>query len=957
MFTRRRGSRPGGRSGRWAVLALAAGLTLLPGLATAAAAAGPAPAPAATATAPAAPAEATAKLAGGALPNQQDLAGAFVPSGPTRLLDTRDGTGTGGDVRPVGQSPLILDVSDVSGNPSVRPTAVVLNVTVTNPTGDSYLAVYAPGGVRPTTSNLNFSPGQTVPNQVTVPVGSDGRVAFFNHVGTTDVIADLAGYFTLDKAASTFVANGPTRLLDTRDGIGTGGVKAQVGENASIGLQVSGVAGVPARNVTAVVLNVTVTGPTAESFLTVYPSGNAVPSASNLNFSAGQTVPNLVTVPVGADGKVAFYNHVGSTDVVADLAGYYVSGEPRTGGVFRTLGTPKRLLDTRDGTGTGGVKAQVGDNASIGLQVAGVSEVPSRSVTAVVLNVTVTEPTAESFVSAYPSGRNVPSASNLNFSAGQTVPNLVTVPVGPDGKVAFYNHVGSTDVVADVFGYFSAGDQLGLSALSFSSPTVDASTGTAAVTLTWTVTAADPDARQNGGTIVIRQQGDAPDTYVGQSRVVSFLQGSSGYGADFVSGDAASATYSYRFAVPRYAGAATAKWAVSLVTIHDQTQQRQVLAGSALGGFGNVLTATSQVSTVTALQPRVSTVYTGRPAYVFIGDNAYVRYDVYIQEQQSGFWKGTLQLTGPGGAKLTGSFENSTYDGQLYSPCQQSVNYPSCGVLVLIPSTAPAGIWKVSGVTLTNNAGQSKSFTGIDAPPITVTANGTVQADGFTATPDELNTWMGPASFKVSMNVRGARGGVRSIELFWAGPCGSSTTPIAEPDGSYSVEAGLGQSNNGSPAGCTLTGAAITDGAGNLALYGSNFSAPGIGVQVRGTPDTTPPTVTSAALNVTSVPQSTAANRSVVIYAQVVAPVAPVNGFRSYLYDSTGTVVGQVSGGTTVAPNGKATLSVSVPYGIAVGTYTVGFEINDAGWLSTRYGTPGGQPVPGGPLTLEVTEG
>ncbi|WP_406094668.1 hypothetical protein [Kitasatospora purpeofusca] len=951
------------RSGRWAVLAVAAGLTLFPGLATAAAAAGPATAPAtapaAAAAAPAAPGETTAKLAGGALPDQQDLAGAFVPSGPTRLLDTRDGTGTGGDVRPVGQSPLLLDVSDVSGNPSVRPTAVVLNVTVTNPTGDSYLAVYAPGGVRPTTSNLNFSPGQTVPNQVTVPVGSDGRVAFFNHVGTTDVIADLAGYFTLDKAASTFVANGPTRLLDTRDGTGTGGVKAQVGENASIGLQVSGVAGVPARNVTAVVLNVTVTAPTAESFVSVYPSGSAVPSASNLNFSAGQTVPNLVTVPVGADGKVAFYNHVGSTDVVADLAGYYVSGEPRTGGVFRTLGTPKRLLDTRDGTGTGGVTAQVGDNASIGLQVAGVSEVPSRSVTAVVLNVTVTEPTAESFVSVYPSGRNVPSASNLNFSPGQTVPNLVTVPVGADGKVAFYNHVGSTDIVADVFGYFSAGDRLGLSALSFSQPTVDASTGTAAVTVTWTVTASDPDARQNGGTIVIRQQGDAPDTYVGQSRVVPFLQGSSGYGAAFVSGNAASATYSYRFAVPRYAGAATAKWAVSLVTVHEiQTQQRQVLAGSALGGFGNVLTATSQVSTTTALQPTVSTVYTGRPAYVFTGDNAYVRYDIGIQEQQSGFWKGTLQLAGPGGAMLTGSFENSTYNGQLYSTCQHDATYPTCYVLVLIPSTAPAGTWSVSAVTLTNNAGQSKSFRGLNAPLITVTSNGTVQAGGFTATPNELNTWTGPAAFKVSMNVWGAHGGVRSIQLFWTGPCGaSSTIPTREPDGSYSVPAALGQSNNGSPSGCALTGAAVTDGAGNVALYGSDFSAPGIGVQVRGVANTTPPTVTSAALNVTSIPQSQAFNRSFVVYAQVIAPVAPVNGYWCYLYDSTGKVVGRNFSGTTVGPDGKAMLFVPVPYGIAVGTYTVGFEVSDASWLSTGYGTPGGQPVPGGPLTLEITEG
>ncbi|KJY38839.1 hypothetical protein VR45_04580, partial [Streptomyces sp. NRRL S-495] len=76
------------------MLAVAAGLTLFPGLATAAAAAGPATAPAAAAAAPAAsaaPGETTAKLAGGTLPGQQDLAGAFVPSGPTRLLDTREG--------------------------------------------------------------------------------------------------------------------------------------------------------------------------------------------------------------------------------------------------------------------------------------------------------------------------------------------------------------------------------------------------------------------------------------------------------------------------------------------------------------------------------------------------------------------------------------------------------------------------------------------------------------------------------------------------------------------------------------------------------------------------------------------------------------------------------------------------------------------------------------------------
>jgi hypothetical protein len=71
------------------------------------------------------------------------------------------------------------------------------------------------------------------------------------------------------------------------------------------------------------VLNVTVTQPTAQSYLTVFPSGTTRPLASNLNFLAGQTVPNLVIAKVGADGKVAVYNDAGSAHVVLDVVGWY----------------------------------------------------------------------------------------------------------------------------------------------------------------------------------------------------------------------------------------------------------------------------------------------------------------------------------------------------------------------------------------------------------------------------------------------------------------------------------------------------------------------------------------------------------------------------------------------------------------------------------------------------------
>jgi hypothetical protein len=70
-------------------------------------------------------------------------------------------------------------------------------------------------------------------------------------------------------------------------------------------------------------MNVTATNPTAASFLTVYPTGEIRPSVSNLNFTTGQTIPNLVIARVGAGNQVTFYNAAGTVDVVADLAGYY----------------------------------------------------------------------------------------------------------------------------------------------------------------------------------------------------------------------------------------------------------------------------------------------------------------------------------------------------------------------------------------------------------------------------------------------------------------------------------------------------------------------------------------------------------------------------------------------------------------------------------------------------------
>ncbi|WP_265863842.1 cell surface protein [Streptomyces sp. SKN60] len=371
--------------------------------------------------------------------------GSFKALTPARLMDTRSGLGVPkGRVGPGGT--VTLPVTGRQGIPSAGVSAVVLNVTATGPTAGSFVSVYPSGTARASASNLNFTAGQTIPNLVVVPVGADGKVAFYNKNGSVDLIADVAGYYVTDGSGATYQPVTPNRLMDTRSGLGV--AKAKVGAGQSVDLQVTGKGGVPASGVTAVVMNVTATGPTAGSFVSVYPSGTARTSASNLNFTAGQTIPNLVVVPVGADGKVTFYNKNGSVDLIADVAGYFTMDA--TGSAYKPM-APTRLMDTRSGLGV--PKAKVGPDGTVTLVVAGQGGIPATGVTAVVMNVTAVAPTAGSFVAVFPDGTQRTSASNLNFTAGTTIPNLVVVPV-VNGKVSFYNKNGSVDLLADVAGYY-----------------------------------------------------------------------------------------------------------------------------------------------------------------------------------------------------------------------------------------------------------------------------------------------------------------------------------------------------------------------------------------------------------------------------------------------------------------------------------------------------------------------
>jgi len=277
-----------------------------------------------------------------------------------------------------------------------------------------------------------------------------------------ETVAPLLPQLRNDVGATMGVTNGstyhpltPARVLDTRSGVGA--PAARLGAKGTVDVKVTGVGGVPATGVTSVVLNVTATNASGpQSFLTAWPRGTARPLASNLNFTAGVSVPNLVTVKVGDGGSVSIFNDAGTVDVVADVQGWYANAVDAVGSSFVPV-NPARVLDTRVGTGTGGTVAPIPAGTLIQLQVAGAGGVPESGARAVVLNMTVDRASGpESYLTVWPSATPRPVASNLNFTRGPAATNLVVAQLGPDGKVNIYNNLGSTDVIADVAGWFAA---------------------------------------------------------------------------------------------------------------------------------------------------------------------------------------------------------------------------------------------------------------------------------------------------------------------------------------------------------------------------------------------------------------------------------------------------------------------------------------------------------------------
>lgn len=370
---------------------------------------------------------------------------------PARLVETRLAYGGTGPIAANGS--VDVQVTGRAGVPASGVGAVLVNVTAVTPKSPGFLSVFPTGGTAPNASSVNFVAGQVVPNLVLAKLGTDGKVTIRNaSPGTTDVVADVAGYFVDGSVVDTggVAALDPMRLLDTRTTYGGGG---SVAANQSTVVTVVGRGGVPATGVSAVVVNITAVKPAASGYLTAYPTG-AMPNASNVNLVAGQVVPNLAFVKLGADGTFTIANSSpGATNVVVDLAGYVLGGTVTGSGMFVPL-APARVLETRYWLGGAGPIPEQGGKA---LTLTGVGGVPAADVSGVVMNVAAAG-SWEGFLTAYPADvATVPNASNLNYVPGEFVANLVAVKTSAAGAVELWNtSISFAEAVVDVSGYFTA---------------------------------------------------------------------------------------------------------------------------------------------------------------------------------------------------------------------------------------------------------------------------------------------------------------------------------------------------------------------------------------------------------------------------------------------------------------------------------------------------------------------
>jgi hypothetical protein len=298
---------------------------------------------------------------------------------PQRIFDSRDAAPAG-----VMQARLTIPGPFAAGD------AADLNVTAVNPASAGFVTVFPCDGGTPNVSNLNFRAGDVIPNHVIVATNG-GAVCITSSV-PTGLIVDLQGVW---RSSRGFLAQAPTRVFDSRNGSSpapaTGGT-----------VRVSGLD--PNRVIFG---NLTVVGALNAGFATVYPCSSPVPATSNSNYRAEQTRAALFVAKPDLSGELCVFVS-GGGHVIIDSFGSVAKAKIANS-------SSSRLVDTRSSAPSTGM-------------VAG-STTPAAG-TFDLLNVTSVGSISPGYLTAFPCGQAVPTASLVNYGIADASPNSLAATSG-----------------------------------------------------------------------------------------------------------------------------------------------------------------------------------------------------------------------------------------------------------------------------------------------------------------------------------------------------------------------------------------------------------------------------------------------------------------------------------------------------------------------------------------------
>ncbi len=362
-----------------------------------------------------------------ASPDATPASATYVPVGPYRRFDTRNGT-----IMAANSSRCWQIGGSGDGVPATA-TAVAVNLTVVNPSAQGYVTLYPHDTSDPTvpsTSTLNHAAGQTLGNGAIVALGDNAEVCAYT-LEQTHLILDVNGYF---PEPAGFTPVGPYRRIDTRN-------TTELAAGATRCWQIGGTGdGVP-TSAKAVAINLSAIQPSAVGHLIAYPydaSTPGPPGISSLNYAAGTVVANGGIVELGDDSSLCVYS-LSQTNVVIDVSGYL------DGGADYTPMAPFRRVDTR----SGGIPLAGSTRC---YQVSGRDGIPA-SAKAIAINLTTVGASGDGFLRARPAGRSGISTSTLNFAADDVRANNAIVEPGAFGRICIYTKT-NAHYILDVAGYW-----------------------------------------------------------------------------------------------------------------------------------------------------------------------------------------------------------------------------------------------------------------------------------------------------------------------------------------------------------------------------------------------------------------------------------------------------------------------------------------------------------------------